>query len=170
MNIFALEKTHLGGVDWVKSAESLDNVRVVKMVLETTQILSTAINKKGVVTKYKPTHANHPSVIWAEKSASNYLNLLTYGFALCEEYTKRFSKQHACYQVLHDLRRAYKTSLFRVLEPTPLPLVMPDEFKTPDLVSSYRLYYASKPNIRYPKNKIPSWFINLRGSLHYTTI
>ena len=45
MNIFAIdgnEKT--GEIDWFKSAKSQDNYRVVKMILESCQILSTALN------------------------------------------------------------------------------------------------------------------------------
>jgi len=38
------------------------------------------------------------------------------------------------------------------------------------VVESYRRYYASKPRIRYPKNKIPSWFKKYRGNIPYEVI
>ena len=34
MNIFAIEKSKSGGIDWIHSARSQDNYRVVKMILE----------------------------------------------------------------------------------------------------------------------------------------
>jgi len=45
------------------SAQALDNKRVVKMVLETAQLLSTAIFINSTITYdnlYKPTHVKHP--------------------------------------------------------------------------------------------------------------
>ena len=45
MNIFAIEgDVETGEIDWVKSAQSQDNLRVVKMILESCQILSTAVS------------------------------------------------------------------------------------------------------------------------------
>ena len=49
------------------SAQALDNKRVVKMVLETAQLLSTAIFINSTITYdnlYKPTHVKHPCTIW----------------------------------------------------------------------------------------------------------
>ena len=44
MNIFAIEKTPDNQIDWEQSARSLDNYRVVKMILESCQMLCTALN------------------------------------------------------------------------------------------------------------------------------
>ena len=48
MNIFAIESDSEGNIDWIKSAQSLDNLRVVKMILESCQILSTVLNEQGL--------------------------------------------------------------------------------------------------------------------------
>ena len=41
MNIFAIEgDIETGEIDWVKSAQSQDNLRVVKMILESCQTVS----------------------------------------------------------------------------------------------------------------------------------
>ena len=41
MNIFAIEgDVETGEIDWEKSAQSQDNLRVVKMILESCQIMS----------------------------------------------------------------------------------------------------------------------------------
>ena len=44
MNIFAIEGDGVE-IDWVKSAQSQDNYRVVKMILESCQMLCTALNE-----------------------------------------------------------------------------------------------------------------------------
>ena len=65
MNIFAIEgDADTGQIDWEASARSQDNLRVVKMILESCQILSTVLNEQGL----KAPHAfqsQHPSCLWA---------------------------------------------------------------------------------------------------------
>ena len=39
---------------------------------------------------------------------------------------------------------------------------MPDEYKSENVVKSYRDYYASKDKMRYPKGKAPDWFVSRR--------
>ena len=79
-----------------KCAEYLDDKRVVKMVLETAQILSTVVRFYGYEGKdvYKSTHKNHPCCVWARESKQNYLWLMRHFQALCVEYTNRFKKTH----------------------------------------------------------------------------
>jgi len=52
--------------------------------------------------------------------------------------------------------------LFPALESTPLRLAMPDEFRSDNPVVSYRKFYASKPRLRYPVDKIPEWVYDYR--------
>ena len=47
--------------------------------------------------------------------------------------------------------------------PTPLPLAMPDSYKSENIVESYRKFYASKPRMRYPEDRIPAWFTEYRN-------
>lgn len=77
MNIF------LTNSDPKQCARELDDKRVNKMILETAQMLSTAlqtINPKifEKVGLYKPTHANHPANLWIRETRSNYLWALKY--------------------------------------------------------------------------------------------
>mgnify|MGYP003647152477 CR=1 FL=1 len=51
-----------------------------------------------------------------------------------------------------------------------LPLCMPEEYKSPSIVESYRRFYASKPRMRYPKEKIPRWFNKYRNNVEYQII
>ena len=90
--------------DPVEFAEYLDDKRVVKMVLETAQLLSTARCLSGHASTYKPTHRNHPCAVWVRTSAANYAWTYRHFRALLAEYTKRFSKTHACERLLSELR------------------------------------------------------------------
>ena len=75
------------------SAQALDSKRVVKMVLETAQLLSTAIFINSAVTYdnlYKPTHIKHPCTIWAAANIENWDWLFRHFIALCEEYSLRY--------------------------------------------------------------------------------
>jgi len=96
MNIFAF--TECPNI----SARLIDDKRCIKMVLETAQMLSTAINFHGGVAPYKSTHVNHPCNVWTRKTRGNYLWLLDYFMAISQEYTRRYGKVHKCAQYLAD--------------------------------------------------------------------
>lgn len=78
------------------SAQYLDDKRVIKMILESAQMLSTTINYYGGDGPYKSTHQNHPCSIWARQSQGNYMWLLLHFEFLCDEYRKRYGdhKKH----------------------------------------------------------------------------
>jgi len=172
MNIFAIESDKHGNIDWVRSAISQDNLRVVKMVLESCQMLCTSLNiiYDQQVTPYRSCHMNHPSTKWVRESSANFELLVEHTRALLAEYTERFGKIHKCQGVLDQILVLYDETMFNKHEPTKLPLCMPDEYKSDDVVESYRRFYASKPKVRYPKAKIPTWFQEHRGELKYEII
>ncbi len=80
----------------VESAKALDDKRVVKMCLETAQLLSTALREHGVEDErlYRPTHRNHPSNVWARQTRSNFVWLLVHFEALLAEYTDAYGREH----------------------------------------------------------------------------
>lgn len=83
MNIFVLDE------DPVIAALWLDDKRKNKMVLETAQLLSTAININDPfldLPVYKSTHVNHPCAKWTRQKRSNYSWLLAYLEALGEQW------------------------------------------------------------------------------------
>lgn len=98
MNIF------ISDLDPVKSAINLDDKRVIKMILESAQMLCTALHLNGAshLAKYKITHANHPSNVWVRESRANYNWLLHHMKALSDEYTYRTGKVHKTYRELYD--------------------------------------------------------------------
>lgn len=81
----------------IKCAENLDTKRVNKMILESCQMLCTAINLSGGISPYKSTHKNHPSSVWARKTLANWNWLWDHMVALTKEYEKRRGKTHLSY-------------------------------------------------------------------------
>jgi Pyrimidine dimer DNA glycosylase len=90
LNIFVISDNPL------RNARVLDNKRVVKMVLETAQLLSNYVHHIGQFTPYKKTHWNHPCSVWVRESPANYRWLCSYFKELCDEYSRRYSREHKC--------------------------------------------------------------------------
>jgi len=163
MNIFAIEgNADTGEIDWIKSAESQDNLRVVKMILESCQILSTVLNEQGLDAPYRSFNPKHPSCMWAAESAANFMSLVVHCDAMIAEYGRRFNKTHKCSEVLHRIVILFDGERFPTQRPTPLRLAMPEKFRSANPVVSYRKFYASKPRLRYPADKVPNWLAEYR--------
>jgi len=139
MNIFALHNSA------ILAASYHSDRHVVKMTLETAQILSTVhhLHGNGEAVKYKPTHPNHPCVKWAAESRTNYLWLCDLGKALAAEYTKRYGKKHACSDLFRESLSKAPPALVNSA-PTPFALAMPEECKDQDPIVAYRKYYQKK--------------------------
>ena len=172
VNIFAIEGNEkTGEIDWVKSAKSQDNYRVVKMILESCQILSTALNEQGLKAPYRSFNPKHPSCLWAAESSENFRNLMKHCASMIQEYEVRFGKTHKCKEVLKKIKEMYRPDNFPTNKTTPLRMAMPDYFKVENNpVASYRKYYASKPRMRYPMGKVPAWFTKYRGEKPFTVV
>lgn len=138
MNIFVLD------TDPVKAAQMHLDKHVVKMPLETAQILSTICGGP-----YRPTHRHHPCTIWAQQSKRNYRWLVHLGLALCKEYSIRYGKVHKCKAVIKQLIEP--PEFIPDGDRTPFALAMPDECKQDNAVQAYRTYY------RTHKKHIASW-------------
>jgi len=153
-----------------RCAEWMVDRHVVKMIVETAQLLSTAhrvmdgtetvvegwVDELGVKHRkkkiwvlddsreyimYNATHINHPSAVWCRQSVENYNWLADHLFALGDEYTYRYSKKHATMT-----RMGYELgSPPKALEQwdwTPMPSAMADEYKiSDDPITNYRNYY-----------------------------
>lgn len=92
MNIF-----HLHSDPKISAIYHFDK-HVVKMSTEYCQILSTVCHYHGIHVDglYKPTHYNHPVVVWARSSKQNFKFLLDLAKELHLEYTFRYEKIHKC--------------------------------------------------------------------------
>jgi hypothetical protein len=173
MNIFVVDN------DAATSAKMLCDSHVVKMILESCQLLSTAhhvldgdpleINtgkrkyKTFVCTKKnicKATMVNHPCTIWTRESAKNYMWLWRHAYALCKEYTRRYGKVHIMEQML--LNELYDAPINIKKGPiTPFAQAMPDQYKDNNAIVAYRKYYLGE-KIRFAKWKFteePEWWI-----------
>lgn len=177
MNIFYLDN------DPVKCAQMHNDKHVVKMILETAQLLSTAhrvldgvetigLSQSGRKKKiwkldtelddtlYSATHINHPSAVWVRQSRANYNWLVSMFQELCKEYTYRYGKTHKCEAMLETFTYGPKnipvTKPFT--EPTP---AMPDDVKIEkDSIASYRNYYIKNKThlASWKKRNVPEWF------------
>jgi hypothetical protein len=123
---------------------------VVKMIVETAQLLSTAHHEHGnsANVTYKPTHKNHPSAIWARTSPLQYDYLVSLGLALCKQYRLRYGKVHKCYDMFKGELDLPPPAL-RAMPSTwsNPPQCMPDECKHANTVTAYRNYYRWKKNV-----------------------
>lgn len=166
MNIFVLDEFPM------LAAQYHCDTHVVKMVLETAQLLSTAqrictpalpYNLRRTI--YKPTHINHPCSKWVRESKANYQWLYELFRHLAAEYTYRYDKTH----------KSWATLQHALAEP---PVNMPDKPLTPfamafgrniapdpkaSAVQNYRWYYITKRDIaRWERGRpVPEWYQEL---------
>lgn len=169
-------------------AQYHNSKHVVKMILELSQLLSTAhrvldgketlgLSASGRKAKrwligdkrddilYAATHMNHPSAIWCRANNENYLWLHSLLVELCVEYTYRYGKVHKCQQIgLVDSLGISPNNILigKFTEPT---TAMPDDVKVPgDSLSSYRNYYINNKvhlanwNGKVNSRSQPEWF------------
>ena len=160
MNIFFLDKTP------DMSAKYLCDKHVPKMLLETCQMLSTAVQKYTgrIEDLYKPAYPKHPSTIWAGTTRHNFVWLLEHGLEIDYQYWIRYKKKHKSSRIL-DL--IVEKGMDRVLPRsntewiTTPPQCMPDEYKHEDYITAYRNYYkgAKRYFAKWDKlNNKPDWW------------
>ena len=153
MNIFYLDKSPK------TCAKYHNDKHVVKMILETAQLLCGAHWSTGGQAPYKLSHKNHPCSIWVRQSEENYLWLCMLGRELCHEYTRRYGKIHKTSEVLTwcaDNRPNIPKGKF-----TEPPLAMPDDCKIANsAILSYRNYYIKEKRdfCSWKNTTTPSWF------------
>jgi hypothetical protein len=168
LNIFALD------TDPRLAAQAHADTHVVKMILETAQLLSTAHHvldpdnaPEGI---YKVTHRNHPSAVWVRQSGENYWWTFRLFCELNNEYRHRYHRNHASgrlYEALRCIPEPLWIGNSNDWDPlTPVTPAMPDEFKlfpNPDTfeqsVTNYRNYYKhGKAHLhRWTRRPKPTW-------------
>ena len=144
MNIFVLDN------DIERCAQYHCDKHVVKMILETAQILCTVAGDG-----YKPTHKNHPCTVWARHSVDNWLWLRELCYALGREYTHRYGKTHKSIAVVQGLSVPELPHKGR----TPFALAMPTQYQQGCAVASYRAYYLGEKSdmFQWTKRNKPEW-------------
>lgn len=193
MNIFVLDQ------DPVAAAQQQCDKHVVKMIVETAQLLSTAhrmidgwvehrLSKTGrkqrywahpnddlEATLYKACHHNHPSAVWCRESVNNYNWLYVHFVALCKEYTHRYGKVHATETKLSHLLQMPPHNI-ATSTMTPFKLAMgsnPECIDINDPVGSYRNYYWTKRDrftMAWTNRAAPDWWVAMEDENIYNTM
>ena len=158
MNIFILDE------DIKTCAQYHCDQHVVKMILESVQILCTALNKKGFTTPYKSTHMKHPSVLWVEASYDNFIWLRELTLELNAEYKYRYNKEtdHKSINTLKQIQ----DHTYPAVGLTPFPQAMPDHYKVKDdPVTAYRQFYRGDKAkfAKWTKREVPEWFTEINN-------
>jgi hypothetical protein len=153
VNIFVLD------TDVQTCAEYHADRHVVKMILESTQMLCTVLNTLGVRSPYKSTHVNHPCTLWVGASLANWKWLRSLALYLNEEYKYRFDRRND-----HKSAIVARGLVYPSIEDvglTEFAQAMPDEYKVPgNVVAAYRQFYiAEKASFAtWTKRPVPDWF------------
>ena len=170
MNIFVTDSCP------IQSARNLPDKHIVKMPLETCQMLAIIYSDwyygvgnlyKSDGTPYRTAHGafrNHPCTQWAAANQYNLAWLNADGIALCNEYTARYNKRHTCYDpiiqavAIYDLcfDDSVSQSYRKVIHFT---RAMPESIKfdtTIDTITAYKQYLNTKPWLASNYLRIPS--------------
>lgn len=168
MNIFILNN------DPVIAAQEQCDKHVVKMIVESAQMLSTVhrmldgvmerrpsksgaklqywkLNDEREDLLYKACHFNHPSTVWTRESCCNYSWHYEHFIGLCDEYTYRYGKVHSTDTKLRKILKTLPNNINRSGGMTPFKLAMSSnpECVVHDLggtnaVESYKNFYQTK--------------------------
>jgi hypothetical protein len=176
MNLFFLSRSPSA------AAAAHANRHVVKMVLETAQLLSTAhrvsdgeraagVSQSGRAATlwrlpdcsrdallYRATHVNHPVAVWIRSSRAHYAYAFELFVELLREYTFRYDKVHACTKLVDALADAPARAPDAGW--TDPPTCMPEEFRvSPDPVACYQAYYrvGKADLLQYKRREPPAW-------------
>lgn len=175
MNIFYLDN------DPQKCAQYMVDKHVVKMILETAQLLSTAhrlldgeeyigASASGRKAKrwrlpddretvlYSATHVNHPSAVWCRENHQNYTWLFEHFLSLIAEYGFRYGKDHKCIDMVDALFNPPKNIKKKAFTPV-TPAMAPEYIVSKDSIENYRNYYkqGKKHLHSYTKRQMPEW-------------
>ena len=173
MNIFVTDRCP------IQSARNLPDKHIVKMPLETCQMLSIIYSDwyygvgklyKSDGTPYRTAHGafrKHPCTQWAAANQYNLAWLICHGLALCTEYTLRYNKIHTCQDVLLQAQRIYARCFDVPIHDAAVVCMidnnftraMPESIKfdtTIDTITAYKQYLNTKPWLASNYLRIPS--------------
>ena len=158
------------------AAQLQSRVSAIKLVLESAQLLSTAVREYGYTGSdvYKSAYLNHPSNIWARRNRANFLWLAEHALELCRLYTTgewldgptktfkygRIHKSQAIIERCIELSGLIPDGEFKLhhydlaIKSTPEGLAALDRFKVSaqsfaDAVTAYRHFYQAKSYVNF---------------------
>lgn len=166
------------------AAQQMVDRHVIKMILESAQLLSTAhrlLDGEEYIGKtatgrnvrrwrlsdpeldaviYQATHINHPSAVWCRENNENYDWLFSHFLGLLDEYRYRYGKEHKCTDMVDALMRQPEN--IPIGELTPVTPAMAQEYIiSEDSLENYRNYYkVGKTHLhKYTKRQPPEWLL-----------
>ena len=177
MNIFYVDS------DPEVAARNMVDRHVVKMILETAQLLSTAHrvidgeeyvgqSQSGRKAKrwrlsgnvdaimYAATHINHPSAVWVRENSANYDWLYDHLLALGREYTHRYGRTHLTIDKLKDILKDSPQNIKQSNVMTKMPSCMDKQYIVSlDPITNYRNYYnyGKTDLLRWSNRPPPQW-------------
>ncbi len=178
MNIFVLDESPQ------TSAQMMCDKHVVKMIVESAQMLSTVhrvldgtewtdYSKNGRRIKrwksphklleemlYKASFVGHPCTQWAMENNQNYYWLAEHAYELCKEYTRRYKKVHKSEDMISLIRFRKPANIAIADSITPFAQAMPDKYKSESAVDAYRAYYLGEKTAfaEWKYSDTPSWY------------
>ena len=172
MNIFVTDPCP------IQSARNLPDKHIVKMPLETCQMLAIIYSDwyygvgklyKKDGTPYRTAHGafrKHPCTIWAAANQYNLAWLIRHGYGLCDEYNQRYGKVHTCLDVISQAERIFHRSFSHInslyhasRKVTEFTRAMPEDIKYNHRISTieaYKYYLNTKPWLATNYLRIPS--------------
>ena len=172
MNIFVTDRCP------IQSARNLPDKHIVKMPLETCQMLAIIYSDwyygvgklyKQDGTPYRTAHGafrNHPCTQWAAANQYNLAWLIRHGYGLCTEYNLRYGKDHTCLDVISQAERIFHRSFSNIntlyhasRKVTEFTRAMPEDIKydnTISTITAYQRYLNTKPWLASNYLRIPS--------------
>ena len=161
----------------VQSARNLPDKHIVKMPLETCQMLAIIysdwyygigqlhkVNGQPYATKHGA-FRKHPCTQWAAENYWNLSWLISHGMALCDEYTARYGKVHSCQSaiseaiVIFEAAFDFNVDIYKDSLPMTFTRAMPEDIKfdtTIDTITAYKRYLNTKPWLATNYLRIPS--------------
>ena len=177
MNIFYVDS------DPEVAARNMVDRHVVKMILETAQLLSTAhrvidgeeyvgqsqsgrkakrwrLSGNADAIMYAATHINHPSAVWVRESSANYNWLYEHLLALGREYTYRYGRTHLTIDKLKDILKDEPQNIKQSNIMSKMPSCMDKQYIVSlDPITNYRNYYnyGKTDLLRWSNRPPPQW-------------
>ena len=113
-------------------------------------------NDAGFV-RYLPSHPNHPCAVWARSSKANFAWIKNYVEALNIECVWRGYKSHAA---CAESKKLDCPDCITCGNLTSFAQAMPEEYKSSDVIESYRTYYhCEKQHLaKWTKRGAPDWW------------
>ena len=159
MNIFYLDE------DVEQCAQYHCDKHVIKMILESAQLLCTAINVAAgeQITPYKTTHINHPCALWTRASLQNWLYVYRLMLALDKERQYRYMHSNTHKSVI-----TLSGSNIKLLDGMYMPatgftspaLCMPNDcIDLGNATECYRQYYRTHKTAlhSWTRRGVPGW-------------